>query len=199
MTSSAPGHLHALLTRFRGATEGAIAVEFAFTFPVLLFLLFGMVETGQLVQTQHRIDNAGASIGDVVSRYAAIATSDETDIFNAATDIMGANAAVPPDLRISQIVMTPSGVLKWDWSDRQGIYFPSHAHCDPVVISEVQGLNAAPITPGSNVIVSEVHYKWSSPFNYVLTKPLDLKSATILSPRNGSVSRQTTPTPAACT
>ena len=178
-----------LLRRFGRASGGAIAVEFALTFPVLLIILFGMLEVEQLVTTQHRMANAGASIDDVIGRLPSLTTSTEANIFAAAGDIMGSTAATAPNLRVSQIVITDTGAPKYEWSDVQGSVYTAYARCAKSVLPQLSASTAPSLTTGQRVLVAEIQYTWSSPFSYVLKQPIVLKSTTILSPRTGDVNR----------
>ncbi len=183
------------LRRFLRARDGAAAVEFAFTFPILLTLLFGMIEVGQLLVAKHRADNAGSSVGDIISRLSSLTSTQETDIFNAATDIMGSAAVRPPDLRVSEIFVMPNGSLRYIWSDAQGSSMPPFSHCAAATLPQ---MSATVLTPGSYFVLSEVRYAWTSPFSFVLKNGVTLSSASVLSPRTGSVTRQNAST-TACT
>ena len=178
-----------LLGRFRRSSKGAIAVEFAFTFPVLLIMLFGMIEVEQLVTTQHRMANAGASVDDVIGRLTSLTTASETNIFAAAGDIMGSTATTTPNLRVSQIIYTNTGTPKYEWSDVQGSVFTAYARCAKSVLPQLSSANAPSVAVGQRVLVTEIQYTWNSPLNYVLKQPVVLKSTTILSPRTGEVTR----------
>ena len=175
------------LRRFLRARDGAAAVEFAFTFPILLTLLFGMIEVGQLLVAKHRADNAGASVGDIISRLSSLSNTQETDIFNAATDIMGSAAVRPPDLRVSEIWVKQDGTLHYIWSDAQGTSMPPFSHC---ALASLPQMSATVLTPNSFFVLSEVRYSWTSPFSFVLKNGVTLSSASVLSPRTGSVTRQ---------
>lgn len=178
-----------LLGRFARSSDGAIAVEFAFTFPVLLIMLFGMIEVEQLVTTQHRMANAGASVDDVIGRLANLTTPTETNIFAAASDIMGSTAATAPNLRVSQIIITNTGTPKYEWSDVQGSVYTAYTRCAKAVMAQLQSANAPSLAAGQRVLVTEIQYTWQSPLNYVLKQPVVLHSTTILSPRTGEVTR----------
>jgi Flp pilus assembly protein TadG len=175
------------LRRFLRARDGAAAVEFAFTLPVLLFLLFGMVELGQLLVAKHRTDSAGSSVGDIVSRLSSVTNTQEQDIFAAASDIMGSSAVRPPDLRVSEIYVMPNGSLRYIWSDAQGSSMPAFTHCAAASLPQ---MSATVLTPGSYFVLSEIRYAWNSPFNFVLKNGVILSSTSVLSPRTGSVTRQ---------
>ena len=177
------------LRRFGRSSAGAIAVEFAFTFPVLLILLFGMIEVERLVTTQHRMANAGASIDDVIGRLPSLTSPSESNIFAAAGDIMGSTAAIAPNLRVSQIVITNAGTPKYEWSDVQGSVYTAYARCAKSVLPALQSANAPTLTVGQRVLVTEIQYTWQSPLNYVLKQPIVLNSTTIISPRTGDVNR----------
>lgn len=184
-----------------GADEGgAAALEFALVFPVLLIMLFGVVEIGSLIVTSRRTDNAAASVGDLVTRFGTLTTAQENGLFAAATDILGGGAAAVPDLRVSQVMVTAKGTKVYDWSDVQGTNLAAHAHCSLLSSADAARITPLNLTTGDYVVVSEVRYTWNSPLHSVLPVPLVLNNLNVLSPRAGSVVRDygTTP-PAACT
>ena len=184
--------------RFLSATGGATAVEFAFCLPVLIALLFGMVELGQLLVVQHRSDNAAGTVGDVIARIDKLTDAQEADIFAAAGDILGGAVTGKPDLRVGQIAVGADGAPRWDWSDRQGGWFAAEAHCAQVKVSEVHGLDSSQLAPGAHLLVSEIHYAWSSPLDFILQKPIELTATVMASPRRGQVTRVISPAPSSC-
>ena len=181
-----------LLARLLRAREGAVAVEFVFTFPILLLMLFSMVEIGNFLLVKRRLNTAGSSVGDVIARMSQIDTPTITDIFNAGGDIMGAATATPPDIRVGQVVVTPKGTFAYEWTDAQGTSMPVYAHCTATTLTQLTALQAQTATQlptGARVLVAEMQYTWNSPLNYLLRKPIVIKSTSVFSPRQSSITR----------
>jgi Flp pilus assembly protein TadG len=86
----------------RSVRRGAAVVEFAILAPVLILLIFGMVEYGRMVMVQQLLTNAsreGARVG-------ILDGSSDDDVKNAVIDKVG--GAVPLDA--NDIVCNPSPV-----------------------------------------------------------------------------------------
>jgi Flp pilus assembly protein TadG len=79
--------------------RGAAAVEFAFVAPVLILLVFGMIEFGRMVMVQQVLTNAsreGARVG-ILDDSTAADVSDAVNTYLTSSNITGATITVSPD------------------------------------------------------------------------------------------------------
>lgn len=180
-----------LLRRYHADRRGAAAIEFAIVLPVMLIMLFGEVEVGQLMTTTRRADNAAASVGDIVARFGSMDDTKKNAVFLAANAIMAGAVSTAPDLRISEVVVTASGVKKYQWSDAQGTSLPAHGYCDALNAMDATKLSGVNLPSGSYVLLSEVRYGWTSQLHYVLKSTIPIYYENVLNPRSSQVIRNT--------
>jgi Flp pilus assembly protein TadG len=108
--------------KFLGDDEGAAAVEFAFIFPFMLLLYFGLVDITGLISLNRRVVSAAATMADLVTQQkTSVLASTIVDQFNAAYVTMRPLPAA--NLRIEVFGYRYVGTtitLKWKKSNNQG-------------------------------------------------------------------------------
>ena len=70
------------MRRFVGDQDGVSAVEFALLLPLMLTLYLGGVEVSQAVSADRKTMLVAHSIGDIISQYSCVTSSDMTNIFS---------------------------------------------------------------------------------------------------------------------
>lgn len=74
-----------LARRYRLSQKGVIAIEFAFIFPVMVLMYFGMLDLIQFVSVSRRVAASAGAVSDLVSANdKSVTASQVTDYFNAA-------------------------------------------------------------------------------------------------------------------
>ncbi len=177
------------LRRYGADRRGAAAIEFALTLPVMLVMLFGEVEAGQLLTATRRADNAAASVGDIVARLGQMSDVQKSAVFAAANAVMAGAVPTAPDLRVSEVVVTASGVKKYQWSDSQGVSLPAHGYCETLSTTDAAKLSGMSLPAGSYVLLSELRYSWTSQLRYVLRSTIPIYYENVLNPRSSQVIR----------
>lgn len=77
--------LISLTRRYRVSQTGVIAIEFAFIFPVMVLMYFGMLDLIQFVTVNRRVAAASGAVADLVTANDKTITSAQvTDYYNAA-------------------------------------------------------------------------------------------------------------------
>ena len=76
------------LGRFRAATDGVAAVEFALVLPIMVTLLLGMSEVTHAVNVDRKLTLLSRSLADLSSRDRELTGAQVNDIFRAASVIM---------------------------------------------------------------------------------------------------------------
>lgn len=120
MNLSEPKHLaggswvRRILVRLRRDERGAILAELAFALPLFISFLTGVVEVGNYLLVNLKLQHTVVSIADLVTRDEDISADVLDDIFNAAPQIMspfpmGADAVVIVSA-ISQSVDDPASI-----------------------------------------------------------------------------------------
>ncbi|MBV9077857.1 MAG: pilus assembly protein [Methylobacteriaceae bacterium] len=107
------------LARFRQATDGVAAVEFALLAPVLVVLLLGLSVVTQRVMMDRKLTLLSRALADLTSRASSLASTDLSDTFAAASAIMQPyNSATVQMVVTSVLVSTdaqgnPRGTVDW--------------------------------------------------------------------------------------
>lgn len=84
----ASGSLSKLLRRLRSDDRGAILAELAFSMPLFISFLMGIVEVGNYLLVNLKLQHSVVSIADLVTRDEEISEDVMADVFNAAPQIM---------------------------------------------------------------------------------------------------------------
>lgn len=155
------------LRRFGLAKKGSAAVEFAIIAPMMLFLLFGSVDLLDALNINKRVQNAAASIADVVARDTEVSQS-EVDNYWAALDVL----MFPTDgdgvqIRISSVRIQSSSTATVVWSR-------GHGGFSPRMENSTVSLPAAMMTPGTSIIMTETKFDYRSPLGFLMPAPVTL-------------------------
>jgi Flp pilus assembly protein TadG len=169
--------------RFRNATGGLAAIEFALILPVMLFTFFGISEVANYILAARKVASIASTAADLVSQDTLV-TDDEMD------DIMGSlNVILAPfdpstaQIRITEVEADSNGDTTVAWSDAR---------------------NTAPRTPGSpvtvpddvvpndqGVVMAEVSFTYTTLFGMYLRDGMTVSDTFYLKPRRSTkVQRQ---------
>lgn len=92
--------------RFRGASRGVAAVEFAFIAPLMILIYLGTTEVSSGVTTGRKLTLLTRALADLTGRATTNSTSEMTAVFAAGTAIMAPYATTNLQMRISSITVT---------------------------------------------------------------------------------------------
>ncbi len=147
------------LRRFGVARKGSAALEFAIIAPMMIFLLFGSVDLLDMLNANKRVQNATASLADVVARDTEV-SDDEVDGFWAALDVlMFPDNGAALNIRISSVTIQSTSTARVVWSEGRGM--------SPRVVNSTVTLPAAMMTPGTSVIMAESSFDYSAPLGFL--------------------------------
>lgn len=102
--------------------SGATIVEFALLAPVLFFVLLASVTAFDLFRNAQNVEKATFSVGDMLSRYKTISTSNLTEVMGFMRNV--APSSSDGGLRISSIAKQ-NGVFVLRWSRSVGSNVPT--------------------------------------------------------------------------
>ncbi len=151
------------LQHFCRQQKGIAAIEFALIVPVLITIMYGVVETSRLVMVSQRVEKVSFSLSDIVAQSQNISVSDlDSLLLAAAHQVMqpydfGEGASV-----IITAVRRNAGAAQpqivWQYcSEQDALAF------NPSLIGEVGETPTLPpdfiMDEGETVIISEVFYK----------------------------------------
>lgn len=152
--------------RFGNEKKGLAALEFAILAPMMIFVLFGSIDLLDMLDTNRRVENAAASLADVVARDTEI-TDDEVDGFWAALDtLMFPNEGVDVDMRITSVSVQSSTTAVVVWSEGQGLA--------PRLSNSTVALPAGMMMPGTSIIFAEAEMEYGGPLGFLLPGPVTL-------------------------
>lgn len=176
-----PAHvkrMRAALRRFVENRNGIAAVEFAFILPIMLTIYFGLVEVGQGVMADRKVTALNRALADLAGQATAIANSDMSNIFDAATTVMLPFTDSAPAMSIVHVVIDDKSTARVCWSDQRNSTAPARGSAVTVP--------ADLLIPNSSLIMSNASYTYTPTLGYVITGPITLTSNTIyMRPRAG--------------
>jgi Flp pilus assembly protein TadG len=163
------------------ADEGGIAaVEFAMVLPILLVLWIGGVEVTSALSIDRRLNNFGASIGDLVSRSEAVSYSQLEDIFDLAHAALFPYDHAAVKMRVTAVTILANGDTMVAWSRARNMTAYS---TDTNVNDWVPESLRAPAAADSQIIMAEVFYTYRPAVGYVVTSDIELEERTYFVPR----------------
>lgn len=163
------------LRSFRDDRQGVSAVEFALIAPIMILFYFGMAEICQGFMAKKRVEHVASAIADLVAQTDDVTTAELTDIFAASTQVLKPFPTATLKQRITSVTKNASGTPKVDWSSNKN--WTSRAVASTVTVP------ANLIANGESVVMAEVEYVYTSPFDYVMPQQMTFKKTFYLRPR----------------
>jgi Flp pilus assembly protein TadG len=172
--------------RFARAHKGVAAVEFALIAPVMCTLYFGMVEASDAETANSKMTSVASTAADLVSQDSNITNADMTNIMNCLTTLMSPYSTTNLTVVISSLVDSGNGHVTVAWSDAHG----TTARSVGSTVTIPTGL----VTSGSggSVIMSEVHYNYSSPAGEAIYGSISMSDVFYSHPRQGATVTRST-------
>lgn len=163
------------LARFARNRRGLAAVEFALILPIMLPMLYGMVELGNIYLLDRKITRAAMIGADLIAQSETISTSDLTDIMNAIDQIIH-----PYDPSTRKVVMTE--VYYDPDDDRTEVDWSVARNATPDVAGTPYILPTNLIASGQSVIVVRFSYTYTPKLAHFVGN-LSISDAAYLKPR----------------
>ncbi len=162
------------LRRFIGQTKGAIAIEFAMIFPIMITIYFGVVEISQGLAASRKVTMLTSSVGDLVAQFDEIGPTTIAGLFDAADEIMRPFATTGTDqLKINIYNVTTIPANNWSYSP--------NGEC----VGGAPPVPAALLASGGSVIVAHVCYIHNSILHRFFTTDPTFSDTLYLRPRQG--------------
>lgn len=107
-----------LVLRFGKDKRGVAAVEFVFIAPLMLTLLFGMIDVSSGVAIDRKVTVTARTLSDLVSQGTKVSSTDISNFFKMGSAIMTPYAVTPATMtqRISAVSIDASKKAKVVWS-----------------------------------------------------------------------------------
>lgn len=169
------------LARFGLDKRGVSALEFALIAPIMIVIYFGVGELCEAMMAQRRTAHTTSAIGDLVTQSTSLTSTDMSNVFAAATNIMAPFPTSTLKLRITSVTANTSNVPKVDWSCTTGGLAANN------VGATYSGLPSGLVTTsGDSIVVAEGQYAWTSPASYLLPGALNFNEVFYLKPRKSA-------------
>lgn len=155
--------------------SGLAAVEFAFVFPIMVVMYFGVVELSSAISVDRKATQVARTLSDLTSQMASVADADIISFGEAAKAIMTPYSPSPLISSVTEVyVDKTSGVARVQWSKGLAIsstgvvtIAPTAPHNPGDVVVLPPGLVVA---KGTFVIWAEVGYRYVPAIGYMVAK-----------------------------
>jgi Flp pilus assembly protein TadG len=164
------------VSALRRDQKGVSAIEFAMVLPLMITLYVGAVEVSQGVAIQRKITLTARTIADLASQTTSINNTDMTNLGNAALRVIDPYPSGPLKGAVSAVNIDANGVARIAWSD------PINGGSAKAVNSTVTVPTALRV-PNSQLIWSEVNYKYTPDFGGSMVGEINLYEQIYMRPR----------------
>jgi Flp pilus assembly protein TadG len=167
------------LQSFRHDEDGVSALEFAMVLPLMLTLYLGGVEVSQAVSADRQNTLVAFTVGDLVAEVSNVASSDITNVFNAATAVAYPFPSSNLRTTVSSVCINSTGTIATiAWSQTMN----GTARSGTVTSS----IPSALMVPSSSLIWAESSYAYRPAIGWTITGTLTMSDRIFLSPRLSS-------------
>lgn len=167
-----------LLKKFRRATAGVAATEFAMLLPVMLTMFLGSIEMTDALTCKQKVTGLAATAADLVAQEKAVASSDLSNVFSAVSSIVYPYPNSGVKIVITSVVDNGSGGGKVAWSCAQ--------NATPRAFNSAVTVPSGVIATGGSVILAEITYPYTSRVASMLTGTTNMTSTFYARPRRSS-------------
>lgn len=141
---------------FLSDRRGIAATEFALLLPVMIMLLFGVVEGSDALSQSRRVTQAANVLADLTAQESEILTADVDDLFDGVSQILD-SAGVAVNVRLVSVIANPDGDPMVHWSrDNNG----AQPYTPGTPFTKLP--SSTLLDPGASLIVAEISYPWAS-------------------------------------
>lgn len=176
--------------RFARDKRGVAAVEFAFIVPLMLVLLFGMIDTSSGVAINRKVTLTARTLSDLVSQGSQVTNTDISNFFKMGAAVM-TPYTVATDTMEQKVSAVSIDALKkatvvWSYKGavNNGTATVSKGYETDTVITTIP---ANLLVPNTQLIWSEVTYKYTPITGYIAGKAIiPLSEETFTRPRQSN-------------
>jgi Flp pilus assembly protein TadG len=165
-------------SKFSADRCGVAAIEFAILLPLMLALYLGCVEITNGVAIQRKVTLTARAVADVASQFTTIASSDMTNILNAAPDIIVPYQSSPLTAVVSELSINAQGQAAVVWSSS----YNGTARTVGSTVSIPTNLAIA----NTYLILGEAQYAYAPGFAHSVVGNMTLSDAIYMRPRQST-------------
>ena len=152
-----------LIARFSRDNGGLAAVEFAYIVPLMLLLLFGMIDTSSGVAIDRKVTLTARSLSDLVSQGTNVSQVDLKNFFGLGGAIMAPYGVTSTNMtqKVTQLTVDGSKNVKVAWS------YSATINNNTATVTNGYGKNTVVTTVPANLLVPNTYLIWSEvSYNY---------------------------------
>lgn len=178
---------------FHKNRAGATAVEFALILPVLVLIYVSTVEITQAIAAQRKVAIAAGTIGDLTAQYETMNNENIGMILRASAAVLkpfSAESLNTMTSRVASIKFNGAGTAQRDWSysmcwcGDSGVVGPTEDD-DWALTNLLSNIPNDLKVPNTSVIVSEITFDYTSPFQLTFTSVKSMHQVSYFRPRLG--------------
>ena len=174
--------------------RGIAAVEFAMIAPLMIVMIFGMIDVSMGVGVDRKVTMVAQSMSDLASRATAVDDTEFTNFNRIGVAMLSPYPTTDLSVTISQVYIDPTnnGVGKVYWSNGTAVRSVNSSYTVPAGLI---GKDASgKVLPDQYLILAEVKYIYKPIIGYVVAKSgITLSEVSYTRPRQSScVNYQTT-------
>lgn len=152
--------------RFGRAKKGTAGLEFAILLPMMVFLMFGSVDLLDMLDTNRRVENAAASVADVVARDTEISNAEITGLWSALGVLMFPDTATGVNARVTCVQVQSPTTAQVVWSEGHGMA--------ALNTGSTVTLPSGMMITGTSIIMTEASMNYAVPIGFLLAGPTTL-------------------------
>lgn len=149
-------------SRLRHDTRGAGAAEFAVILPLMLTLLFGLIEITNGVAADRKVTLTARALSDLVSQAVSVADSDISESFSASKGVMSPFDTSTLKAKITELKIDGSGQAKVAWSK-------ANANDVARATDQIVTIPSALAVPNTYLIWSEISYQYKPIVSWLIS------------------------------
>ncbi|MEM7768776.1 MAG: TadE/TadG family type IV pilus assembly protein [Pseudomonadota bacterium] len=164
--------------RFSRNQRGVSAIEFALIAPIMALFYAGSVELASTLLADRKVTSAAATMGDLVARLPAANNCEIDNVFDATGLIFEPYSSAGVRLRISSIKPNAGTPTQMDvvWSYANGDW-------TALTPGDTVTLPAGIMSADGSILMAEIEYTYSPPFNRVFQTDPTLTDVFYMRPR----------------
>lgn len=162
-------HIRHRAASMRRNESGIAAIEFAMIVPLLVMMLFGIIDVANYFAVDRKVSQISQMVSDLTSRYTAVQESDVTNFFTIAGAMLTPYDKTQLKTTIHQVYLDPnSKTAKVVWSRGSAPLSKNAVYSVPagLIGKDSQGNWLA----NQYLIVGDVNYKYVPTIGWVLAK-----------------------------
>jgi Flp pilus assembly protein TadG len=169
--------------KFRRASQGLAAIEFALIIPVMLATFFGIAEIANYILAARKVANVASSAADLIAQDTVVNDDEMADVMGALDVVLRPFDPSEARIRISSVVANDEGETTVAWSDARNT--GAYAEGSPVDVPD----DIVPNNQG--IVMTEVSFTYRTLFGMFLTDGITVSDTFYLKPRRSTtVERQ---------